>query len=187
MKSPFYFIVKPVKNKRYSNTIEVGERELVVSTSQEDHMFSNRFAEVVATPVKYDGEIQKGDALLVHHNVFKLYYDMKGREKSGKSFFKDNLFLLDEEQFFLYKHNNQWKSHSKYCFVKPLEEEEYYISKFTKEEPLKGTIKYSNEELLNLGVKEGDTVCFEPNSEYEFTVDGEKLYRMFTNNIAVVL
>ena len=98
MKSPFYFIVKPVNNKRYSNTIEVGERELVVSTSQEDHMFSNRFAEVVATPVKYDGEIQKGDTLLVHHNVFKLYYDMKGREKSGKSFFKDNLFLLDEEQ-----------------------------------------------------------------------------------------
>ena len=41
----------------------------------------------VATPLGYDGEIVVGDLLLVHHNVFKFYNDMKGRQKSGKSFF----------------------------------------------------------------------------------------------------
>ena len=41
--------------------------------------------------------------------------------------------------------------------------------------------------MLNLGLKVGDKVCYEPDTEYEFTVDGEKLYRMYTNNLAVVV
>jgi co-chaperonin GroES (HSP10) len=52
---------------------------------------------------------------------------------------------------------------------------------------LHGVIKYSNKQLEQLGVNEGDEVCFTPNSEYEFYVDEEKLYRMFTNNIALTL
>jgi hypothetical protein len=103
MKSPFYFIVKPLKGKRYDNTREVGDYELVVSTSEEDHKFSNRYAEVVELPIGYSGGVSIGDLLLVHHNVFKYYNDMKGRQRSGRSFFKDDLFFVDNEQFFLYK------------------------------------------------------------------------------------
>ena len=47
MKSPFAFIVKPVKGKRYNNTKEIGGIEFIISTSQEDHKFSNREAEVI--------------------------------------------------------------------------------------------------------------------------------------------
>ena len=47
--------------------------------------------------------------------------------------------------------------------------------------------KYSNESLTKLGVNKGDMVCFEPHSEYEFTVDGEKMYRMYTRNITMVI
>jgi len=188
MKSPFYFIVKPHKGKRYDNIKVYGDVEFISNSSIESFEHSNRFAEVVATPVGYEGEISKGDMLLVHHNVFKFYYDMKGREKSGRSFFKDDLFFVDEEQFYLYKSGEaQWKAHSKYCFIKPAEEQEYYLSKGGNEEPLMGTIKYINQELLNLGLKVGDKVCYEPDTEYEFTVYGEKLYRMYTNNLAVVV
>jgi hypothetical protein len=41
--------------------------------------------------------------------------------------------------------------------------------------------------LIKKGVKIGDEVLYEPESEYEFIVDDEKLYRMFTKNITVVL
>ena len=111
---------------------------------------------------------------------------MKGRQRSGRSFLKDNIFFVDEDQFFLYKHNNQWKSHSKYCFVKPLEKQESIIYKDTKYEPLMGTMKYVNKELKDLGVNVGDKVCYKPDTEYEFEVDGEKLYRIMSQSITGV-
>ena len=46
-----------------------------------------------------------------------------------------------------------------------------------------GQMVYSNKELDALGIREGDIVSFQPHSEYEFKVDGEVLYRMFTSNI----
>ena len=94
MKSPYSFIVKPYNNKRYDNTKTYGETNFIISTSEEDHSASNRYAIVVSTPIDYSGPVKEGDTLLVHHNVFKFYNDMQGRRKSGKSYFKDNLFLL---------------------------------------------------------------------------------------------
>ena len=78
MKSPFAFIVKPVKGKRYNNTKEIGGIEFIISTSQEDHKYSNREAEVISLPLGYKGPIEVGNTLLVHHNVFKYYNNMKG-------------------------------------------------------------------------------------------------------------
>jgi hypothetical protein len=49
-----------------------------------------------------------------------------------------------------------------------------------------GLIKYSNENLNKKGVNKGDKVSFQPDSEYEYNVDGEKLYRMFTKNITLI-
>ena len=110
---------------------------------------------------------------------------MKGRQKSGKSFFKDNLFFVDNDQFFMYKKNNKWISHDRYCFVEPLPKEDSFISKLGTEEPLVGVMKYSNNYLSSQGVADGDKICFKPDSEYEFTVDNEKLYRMFDHQITV--
>ena len=100
MRSPYNFIVTPLNKRRYDNIKEIGDTKFITSTSQEDHEASNRFASVVSLPINYTGPIKEGDTLLVHHNVFKFYYDMQGREKSGRSFLKDNLFLIDNEQFF---------------------------------------------------------------------------------------
>tara|TARA_R100001015_G_C4583988_1_gene140115 strand:- start:168 stop:734 length:567 start_codon:yes stop_codon:yes gene_type:complete len=186
MQSLFDFIITPKKNRRYNNTKSIAGTEIITNTSQEDHRFSNREGVVVNVPKNYKGDVQIGDTLLVHHNVFKYYYDMKGRQRSGRSFLKDNIFFVDEEQFFLYKHNNQWKSHSKYCFVKPLEKQESIIYKDTKYEPLMGTMKYVNKELKDLGVNVGDKVCYKPDTEYEFEVDGEKLYRIMSQSITGV-
>jgi hypothetical protein len=187
MRSPFYFIAKPVNGKRYDNTKEIGGIDFIVSTSEEDHKFSNRFAEVVELPLQYKGPIEIGDTLLVHHNVFKFYNDIKGRQKSGKSFFKDDLFFIETEQFFMYKQNGNWNAYDRYCFIKPIAATESYIKKPFSEEPLMGIMKYPNEYLLTQGIKAGDTVCFSPDSEYEFTVDEEKLYRMYDHQITIRL
>ena len=187
MKAPFAFIVKPIKDRRYNNTKEIGGIEFVVSTDTEDHKFSNREAEVVETPLNYKGPISIGDTLLVHHNVFKYYNDMKGKQRSGKSFFKDNLFFVEEDQYYAYKNGNKWNAIDRYCFVKPIPVEESYIYKPITEEPLVGEMKYPNKYLKTKGVNSGDKVCFKPESEYEFNIDGEKLYRMFDHQITVAL
>lgn len=187
MRSPFYFIAKPLKGKRYDNTREIGGLELIVSTSEEDHKFSNRYAEVIETPLNYSGPIEPGDILLVHHNVFKFYNDIRGSQRSGKSFFRDDKFFIEPDQFFLYKKGSTWNAYDRYCFVKPTPAVDSYIKKPFSEEPLMGVMRYPNEYLLSKGVKEGDMVCFMPDSEYEFNVDGEKLYRMFDHQIAIAL
>ena len=103
------------------------------------------------------------------------------------SFFQDDIFFVELDQFFMYKQNNKWNCHDRYCFIKPIKKEDGYLVKSFKEEPLVGIVKYTNEYLRDQNVKEGDKVVFKPESEYEFNVDGEKLYRMYDHQITVVL
>ena len=187
MRSPDYFIVKPVTGKRYNNTKSIGGIDMLISVSEEDHRFSNREAEVISTPIKYNGPVQPGDTLLVHHNAFKYYNDIKGNQRSGKSFFKDDLFFIELDQFFMYKHDDTWTAHDRYCFVEPIPPTISNIFKPMKEEPLMGIMRYPNQTLLDNNVKANNMVTFKPDSEYEFEVDGKKMYRMFDHQITMVL
>jgi hypothetical protein len=187
MQSPTQFIVSPVNKKRYNNSKNIGGKEIIINTSQEEAKFSNREAEVIEIPLNYTGRIKKGDTLLVHHNVFKYYYDMKGRQRSGKSFLRDDYFLVDGEQFFLYKTNDTWHTHDRYCFVKPIDKEDSFIFKNTNNEPLMGEMVFVNEYLKSQGVKKGDKVSFVPDSEYEFRLENKILYRMYDHQITVKL
>ena len=187
MQSPLFFIAKPEKGKRYNNTVDWDGIDIITSTSEEDHKFSNRHAEVIEVPVGYDGPIKIGDTLLVHHNVFKYYNDMRGRRKSGKSFFKDDLFFIDSEQFFMWHDGESWNAHDRYCFVSPVETEDSFIYKPLSEEPLMGIMEYPNKYLLDQGVTKGTKVSFCPDSEYEFEVDDKKMYRIYDHQITLKL
>jgi hypothetical protein len=44
---------------------------------------------------------------------------------------------------------------------------------------------YSNDALSSLGVSIGDVVGFTPDSEYEFNIEGQKLYRVLSNQITI--
>ncbi len=48
-------------------------------------------------------------------------------------------------------------------------------------------LKYGNKDLRKLDIFEGDNVCFLPESEYEFEIEGETLYRMKTKDICVLI
>ena len=63
--------------------------------------------------------------------------------------------------------------------------EKKYIDVSEEEEPLWGILKYGNKQLEKLNVYPGDRISFQPNSEYEFNIDDEKLYRMYTSNITL--
>jgi len=169
-----------VRGDRYVNT----KGDLIVSANEEDHRFSNREGVVVALPLGYEGPISVGDTLLVHHNVFKYYNDMQGRQRSGRSFLRDDMFLVDFDQFYMWRSlTTGWTPHDRYCFVQPIPPQEAIIFKPLTEEPLVGIMKYPNDYLQGQGITSGDMVTFKPESEYEFIVDGEKLYRMFDHQI----
>ena len=97
------------------------------------------------------------------------------------------MFLIDPDQFYMYKNKNGWNTHDRYCFIKPAPVEDSYIFKPFSEEPLVGIIKYPNKYLKDKGLKEGDKISFKPDSEYEFVVDGEKLYRMYDHQVTLAL
>mgnify|MGYP001435852630 CR=1 FL=1 len=183
MQSPNQFIVVPANDRRYNNIKNIEGIEIILDTSEESASFSNREAVVLSTPINYTGPIEEGDTLLVHHNVFKYYNDMHGRRQSGKSFFKDNKFFIDDTQYYMYKKISEWYAVEPFCFVSPLPATETYIYKPFTHEPLMGTMEYTCPSIERHGIKKGDIVTFMPDSEYEFSFDQKKLYRIRSKNI----
>ena len=51
MRSPNQFLVRPVGGRRYDNIEKYGDISFITSSSQEDHTVSNRYAEVLSTPL----------------------------------------------------------------------------------------------------------------------------------------
>lgn len=182
MKSVYSCIAEPLDGRRYANTKNIGGVDFIVSTSDEDHRFSNRFAKVISPPAHNPFGIQKDDVLLVHHNVFKFYNDMYGRQRSGRSFFRDNIFLIDPDQFFAFQRDGVWYGYDRYCFVKPVYSD-YDGDKFRKEEPLCGELFIANDYLLSQGLSIGDIVYFTPDSKYEYRIDDQIAYRVYDHQI----
>lgn len=183
MRSNIDFIVSPIKGKRYDNTRKAGDVEFFISTSIEDAKIVQRLGVVVATPIGYDGDIKVGDVVVVHHNVFRLYYDVRGEEKSTASHFKDDLFFVDEDRIYLHSSGDNWKSCGRYCFVKPIKNDNELLPSSLKE--YWGELRFASPQLSKEGVNPGDLVSFQPECEYEFEIDGELLYRMYTHNICL--
>lgn len=177
MRSVHDFIVRPI-NGRYNNTVKVDDVDLIVNTRLEEFKSVNKLAEVVALPLAVETDIKVGDKVVVHHNVFRRFYDIRGNEKNSRSFIKEDMYACSPEQIYMYGEN---KTHLDYCFVKPILSDS--IFSLEKEKPLMGVLKYGNKGLVELGVNEGDLVSFRPTSEFEFVIDGELLYCMKLINI----
>ena len=177
MKSVYDFVVTP-KGERYNNTKTLDGGELILNTEIYNHEYVNREATVTSTPLVGHAEIIRGDTVLVHHNVFRRWNNVKGIEKNSKSFFDEKTYLITQDQIFLYKRYWEWKAPKGYCFVKPLKAVDQF--NIESEKPLQGIVKYSDGT-----VEVNDLVGFKPSSEYEFIVDGERLYRVLSNFITI--
>ena len=178
MNSIYHFVVKPL-DKRYENNKYINGKELVINSSIENHVFVSKKAVIVSTPAAYKTKIKISDEVYIHHNILRRYYDMKGRERNSGTYFKDNLYFVSPEQIYMYN----LKSHLNYCFIKPIKNQSLLNNR--KEQPNVGIVKYTNDALEALGIMPGTLITFTPNSEFEFIIDGERLYCMKSNDIAL--
>jgi len=177
VKSIYGFVIEP-NGERYNNTVKVGDVDLIINTEVFNHQHVNREAIVLSTPRVNNTDIKEGDTVLVHHNVFRRWHDVKGRERNSKSYFKDNKYIIQEDQIFLYKRNEDWKALQGYCFVQPLRETDIFNVEL--EQSLIGVVKYSDGT-----VDIDDLVGFDPVSTYEFVVDGIRMYRALSKFITI--
>jgi len=182
VKGLFDFIVEPV-GERYSNEVKLGDKSLIINTQVETFKSVNNIAKVVEIPKAYETSIKIGDLIIIHHNVFRRWYNIRGEEKNSKAYFKDNLYFVQPDQIYLYKTKSKWQAFGDRCFVAPLKDEVDIHNVL--EQKLIGILKYGNSSLDTLEISEGDVIGYTPNGEYDFIVDGKRLYCMKSNDIVI--
>ena len=170
------FIVSPI-GERYNNSTKVGDKELILNTEIYNHHFVNRLAKVIATPLLFQSPINMGDEVIVHHNVFRRWYNVKGSEKNSRSYLEENKYLVSEDQIFLYK-TTEWKASPSYSIIKPIKSKDSFS--ITSEEPLVCIIKYSDGTF-----NKNELVGYLPKIQCEDFIDGERLYRVKNNFITI--
>ena len=182
MKSLYDFIVKPLGDK-YKNTIKIADKNVIVNTKIENWKFVNRLAEVIETPLAFESSIKKGDIVVIHQNVFRTFYDMKGKKKKSRSYFENDLYFCNLDQVYLYKNKNGWNTVGDRCFITPIKSNDSLT--LDKERELIGILKYGNKSLEALEINPGDLVGYKPGGEWEFLVEGKRLYCMKSNDIVI--
>ncbi len=139
----------------------------------------NRIGTILSLPlVTVYKELKEGDDVIVHHNVFRRFRDVRGKEKDSKNYLSENVYLVQPDQVYAYKRNNQWKALEGFVFVMPIKETRMFS--VNDERPLIGIVKYSNGEF-----EKEQLIGFRPNSEYEFIIEGQRLYRVPVNSITI--
>ena len=177
MKSVYNFVVTPI-GQRYNNVKKVGDKELIVNTEIFNHQHVNRRAKVLSTPIIGDTNIEINDDVILHHNVFRRWHNVRGEEKNSKNYFNENTYIVYPDQIFLYKRFWKWHSPKGFCWVKPIKNQDKYSNNETQENI--GIVKYTDGTF-----KVNDLVGFTPISNYEFVIDGELLYRVYTKFITI--
>jgi len=177
MKSVFDFLVAP-KGERTTSAKEVNGKQLILNTELQNHQYVSRIGIVKAVPTAFETEINVGDEVIVHHNVFRVFKNIRGEEKRSRSYIDENLYAVNISQIFAYKRNGEWKSIEGFYFVKPIVSKDKFS--LDKEEPLVGIVKYANDTF-----ETGALVGFRPGMEYEFNIEGQRLYRIPANQITV--
>ena len=177
MKSVYNFVVTP-KGKRYNNTKKISGKELIINTEIYNHQYVNREAVVLSTPMVGSTDIKPGDTIITHFNVFRRWYDVKGRERNSRSYFDENTYFVNFDQIFLYKRDKDWIAPKGYCFVQPIKDTDQFNIEI--EKPSIGVVKYSDGT-----VNVNDVIGYKPKTECEFIIDGIKLYRILSNLITI--
>ena len=181
MHTLYNFIIEPIGD-RYNNKNQIGDKELILNTEIFNHQYVNREAKVIALPKLLDTDISIGDTVLVHHNIFRRWHDIRGVEKNSRSYIKSNLYSVNKDQIFAYRKNNTWNALIGYCFVKPIKSNDKFD--VNNEKSHVGIIKYiENNNIKNVNI--GDLDGFIPGVEYEFIINNERLYRILTQHITI--
>lgn len=178
MHSVFNYLVEP-KGSRSTGKKNIEGQELLLNAELQNHEYVNRIGTILSLPlVTVYKELKEGDDVIVHHNVFRRFRDVRGKEKDSKNYLSENVYLVQPDQVYAYKRNNEWKALEGFVFVMPIKETRMFS--VNDERPLIGIVKYSNGEF-----EKEQLIGFRPNSEYEFIIEGQRLYRVPVNSITI--
>lgn len=178
MKSIHDYLVTP-KGSRYNNISESG---LILNTEQQNHKYVNREAVVLSTPALPDMTgIEVGDTILLHHNIFRRFKDVRGVDKNSRAYFSEDKYFCPADQIYMVDKGNGWEALPGFTFVQPIVETNVFSG--NKEKPLWGIVSHADKNEPD--VHTGDVVAFAPSSEFEFVVDNKKVYRILSYNITV--
>ena len=177
--TPLYDYVIVPDGERYNDVKKVGDKELILFSgiNEKDHSYTNRIGVVVGVP-RNPGPIEVGDKVIVHHNTFRRWYNVRKKLMDSSNLIKDNEFSLQLDQLFAYNKGDGWITTEDYCFIKPIPLKAGDFEIADQYENQVGHIYLNNPHLEKQGLKIGDKVWFSKNSEYEFEIDGEKVYKM---------
>jgi hypothetical protein len=181
------FVVR-VDNK-FTNEIKLKNGvSLILDTKFEPHKHRAFWGEVVELPAKGGGSVSIGDKLYFHHSIiFNENYQIA-----------DDLFLVAFDEnggynslCYAYEHDGTIHTLGDFIFLTPPPKEEVKSESglflgFEKKVEDRGYIKYMNELGDELGVCIGDLVGFSPNSDCDFLINDEKLWRMRLQDLTVV-
>ena len=187
MRALYDFIIRPVGgrylNDKQITNIDDEKSNLVLNTELHNHNYSNRIAEVLAVPSEIETNINVGDQVVVHHNVFRRFKDIRGDEKNSRSYYKEDIFFASMDQIYAYSTSCKcgWHACEGFNFIKPIKETKMFSVNF--EKPNIGII-YSVDPLLK-EINPRDLVGFKPGAEYEFFISGHRVYRVPTNSITI--
>ena len=177
MQSVFNYLVSP-KGNRTVGSKEIEGQTLLLNTDLQNHSYTNRVGTVLNLPLVGNEELKEGDDVIVHHNVFRRFRDVRGKEKDSKNYLSEDVYTVQADQIYAFKRDGEWKAMEGFCFVKPIKEDKMFSVDF--EKPLIGIVKLGNDEI-----EKESLVGFKPNSEYEFVIEGQRLYRVPTNSITI--
>lgn len=131
-------------------------------------------------PAANYANLQIGDKVILHHNVFRKWFNVKGHLKDSSNFVKKDTFQANTDMIFAYDRGDGWKSVDGWIFVKPIEKSIEDIWNTGNHETQTGIVKIADEHV-------GEKVFFEEWCEHKYYIDGELLYRMHKDNLLLLL
>ena len=177
MKAVHDFLITP-KGDRYNNIKKIGDKQLITNTDMSDHKHVNREAIVKSVPSVNKTDIKVGDEIIIHHNVFRRWYNMHCEERNSRGYFDEKHYLAQLDQVYLYKKDDEWKALDGWCFVQPLKSIDQWSN--DSERPLMGIVKYTDGSF-----NKGDLIGFIPKIEHEFIINDKRLYKIMTKFITI--
>ena len=183
-------IVKPKDSKRYNNTEKIAGVDFIVHTSisDKDHRHVNKIGIVTMIPTT-EVEYEVGDEVLIHHNAFRQFWNVRGQLQQSNSYINKEQFNVYKDQIYAYRKpgNKDWIMLNDNVLVKPTKENAKIRMNHDVYKPLHGTLAFGNPELSKLNIKPLDGVLFTPYSEHKFELDGVLYYRMKNQDIVYKL
>jgi hypothetical protein len=129
MQSVFNYLVSP-KGNRTVGSKEIEGQTLLLNTDLQNHSYTNRVGTILNLPLVGNEELKEGDDVIVHHNVFRRFRDVRGNEKDSKNYLSEDVYTIQADQIYAFKRNGEWKALKGFCFVKPIKEDKMFSVDF---------------------------------------------------------